>query len=35
MKRLSIKDIVREIKKNKNISKKKIYDYFLQIKNEK
>ena len=35
MKRLSIKDIVREIKKNKNISKKKVYDYFLQIKNEK
>ncbi len=35
MKKLSIKDIVREIKKNKNISKKKIYNYFLQIKNEK
>ncbi len=35
MKKLSIKDIVREIKKNKDISKKEIYKYCLEIKNEK
>ena len=35
MKKLSIKDIVTEIKKNKDISKKEIYNYCLQIKNEK
>ena len=35
MKKLSIKDIVREIKKNKDISKKEIYTYCLEIKNEK
>ena len=35
MKNLSIKDIVTEIKKNKDISKKDIYNYYLKIKNEK
>ena len=35
MKRLSIKDVVTEIKKNKDIPKKEIYNYCLQIKNEK
>ena len=35
MKKLSIKDIVTEIKKNKDISKKEIYNYCLKIKNEK
>ena len=35
MKKLSIKDIVTEIKKNKDISKKEIYKYCLKIKNEK
>ena len=35
IKNLSIKDIVRDIKKNKDISKKEIYDYCLKIKNEK
>ena len=35
MKKLSIKDIVTEIKKNKDISKKEIYNYYLKIKNEK
>tara|TARA_Y100001935_G_scaffold251917_1_gene254785 strand:+ start:1037 stop:1900 length:864 start_codon:yes stop_codon:yes gene_type:complete len=35
MKRLSIKDVVTEIKKNKDIPKKKIYNYCLQVKNEK
>ena len=35
MKKLSIKDVVREIKKHKDISKKEIYNYCLQIKNEK
>ena len=35
MKKLSIKDVVTEIKKNKDISKKEIYNYCLQIKNEK
>ena len=35
MKRLSIKDIVTEIKKNKDISKKEIYKYCLDLKNEK
>ena len=32
---LSIKDIVREIKNNKDISRKEIYNYCLKIKNEK
>ena len=35
MKKLSIKDVVTEIKKNKDISKKEIYNYCLQVKNEK
>ena len=35
MKKLSIKDIVTEIKKNKDIAKKEIYNYCLKIKNEK
>ena len=35
MKKLSIKDVVTEIKKNKDIPKKEIYNYCLQIKNEK
>jgi len=35
MKKLSIKDIVTEIKKNKDIAKKEIYNYCLQAKNEK
>ncbi len=35
MKKLSIKDIVNEIKKNKDIPKKDIYNYCLQLKNEK
>ena len=35
MKKLSIKDIVTEIKKNKDIAKKEIYNYCLQVKNEK
>ena len=35
MKKLSIKDIVRNIKKNKDISKKEIYEYCLEIKYEK
>ncbi len=35
MKKLSIKDIVTEIKKNKDISKKEIYKYCLDLKNEK
>ena len=35
IKNSSIKDIVRDIKKNKDISKKEIYDYCLKIKNEK
>ena len=35
MKKFSIKDIVTEIKKNKDISKKEIYNYYLKIKNEK
>ena len=34
MKKLSIKDVVTEIK-NKDISKKEVYNYCLQIKNEK
>ena len=34
MKKLSIKDIVNEIKKNKDIPKKEIYNYCIQIKNE-
>ena len=35
MKKLSIKDVVSEIKKNKDISKKEIYNFCLQLKNEK
>ena len=35
IKNLSIKDIVREIKRNKDISRKEIYNYCLKIKNEK
>ncbi len=35
MKKLSIKDVVSEIKKNKDISKKEIYNYCLELKNEK
>ena len=35
VKKLSIKDIVTEIKKNKDISKKEIYKYCLDLKNEK
>ena len=35
IKNLSIKDIVSEIKKNKDISRKEIYNYCLEIKNEK
>ena len=35
MKKFSIKDIVTEMKKNKDMSKKKIYKYCLEIKNEK
>ncbi len=35
MKKFSIKDVVTEIKKNKDISKKVIYNYCLQVKNEK
>ena len=35
MKKLSIKDVVTEIKKNKDVPKKEIYNYCLQIKNEK
>ena len=35
MKKFSIKDVVTEIKKNKDISKKEIYNYCLQVKNEK
>ena len=35
MKKLSIKDIVAEIKKNKDIAKKEIYNYCLKLKNEK
>ena len=35
MKKLSIKDVVSEIKKNKDIPKKEIYNFCLQIKNEK
>ena len=35
MKKLSIKDIVTEIKKNKDVPKKEIYNYYLQLKNEK
>jgi len=35
MKKLSIKDIVTEIKKNKDIAKKEIYNYCLKLKNEK
>lgn len=35
MTRLSIKDVVTEIKKTKDISKKEIYNYCLKIKNEK
>ena len=35
MKKLSIKDIVTEIKKNKDISKNEIYKYCLDLKNEK
>ena len=35
IKNSSIKDIVRDIKKNKDIPKKEIYDYCLKIKNEK
>ena len=35
MKRLSIKDVVTEIKKNKDVPKKEIYNYYLQLKNEK
>ena len=35
IKNLSIKDIVSEIKKNKDISRKEIYNYCLKIKNEK
>ena len=35
MKKLSIKDVVTEIKKNKDVPKKEIYKYCLQIKNEK
>ena len=35
MKKLTIKDIVTEIKKNKDMSKKEIYKYCLEIKNEK
>ena len=35
MKKLSIKDVVTEIKNNKDISKKEIYNYCLQVKNEK
>ena len=31
----SVKDIVRIISKEKNISKSKIYNYCLEIKNEK
>ena len=34
MKKLSIKDIVTVIKKNKDIPKKEIYNYCIQIKNE-
>ena len=34
IKNLSIKDIVSEIKKNKDISRKEIYNYCLKIKNE-
>ena len=32
MKKLSIKDVVSEIKKNKDISKKEIYNFCLQLK---
>ena len=35
MKKLSIKDVVSEIKKNKDIPKKEIYNFCLQLKNEK
>ena len=35
IKTLSIKDIVTVIKKNKDIPKKEIYNYCIQIKNEK
>ena len=35
IKNLSIKDIVSKIKKNKDISRKEIYNYCLKIKNEK
>ena len=35
MKKFSIKDIVTEIKKNKDMPKKEIYKYCLKIKNEK
>ena len=35
IKKLSIKDIVTKIKKNKDISKKEIYKYCLDLKNEK
>ena len=35
IKNLSIKDIVSDIKKNKDISRKEIYNYCLKIKNEK
>ncbi len=35
MKKLSIKDIVTEIKKNKDVPKKEIYNYYLLLKNEK
>ena len=35
IKKMTIKNIIREINKTKNISKKLIYDYCLKIKNEK
>ena len=35
MKKLSIKDVVSEIKKNKDIPKKEIYNFCLKLKNEK
>ena len=34
-KSLSIKDITNLISANRNISKKKIYNYYLKLKNEK
>ena len=32
LKKMSVKDIVKLITKNKNISKKKIYEYYLSLK---